>query len=210
MAQATLAGVPFRVNPSSASWDYTVKTAEAVTIGGTVIQVLGVDLGDMTIQGDFGSEHRDLGGNLVGGWPEQDRFLARMKKIAQAQASHPEVGGVRFMFPEKGWDYMVYLRGYTEIGATDAVMAANENFNPTWQLRLFIIEDNSPIKAVQNTALLQYMTRISAGLGWQQSKYNGPISDSDVATFVQTYGQGTTTVKDLLGTLGGGTTSGNP
>jgi hypothetical protein len=183
MAQATLNGVPFRINPESASWDYLVKTAEVATVGGIVVQVLGVDLGDMTIQGSFGSEHNE-GGKLVGGWPEQQRFLDRMKALAERQALHPELGPARFMFPAKGWDYLVLLRSYTEVGQDDAIVATNANFNPTWQLRLFIVEDNSPVKSVQNAAVLQYIARLTAGLGWQQSKYNGPVTQSDVAAYL--------------------------
>ena len=185
--QATLAGRPFRVNPESASWNYTVKTSEENTVGGIVVQVLGVDLGDMTVQGAFG----------IGGWQEQAAFLDHVKKLSKEQIHHPEAGPVRFLFPAKGWDYQVIVRGYTEVGAGDAVVASNDNFNPTWQLQLFIVEDNSPIKTVQNTAMLQYINRLLAGLGWKPgSKYNGPVSEADVQAFLS--GQGASSVSQLL------------
>lgn len=196
---ASLAGVAFRVDPTSASWDYTVKTSETSTIGGIVIQVLGAELGDMTVQGMFGSEHHDQRGNVVGGWREQEDFLGHVKGLAQSQIN-PSAGAVRFLYPEKGWDYIVVVKGYSEIGSAEAVVAANENFNPTWQLRLFIVEDNSPVKTVQNAAMLQYINRLAAGLGWQQTKYNGPVTDADVQSFLA--GKGVPDVATLLQGLG--------
>lgn len=191
MPVASLAGRPFRLNPLSVAWDYTVKTSETPTVGGIVVQVFGVDLGDMTVQGTFGS----------GGWREQEAFLAEMKKLADRQASNPEDASFRFFYPDRGWNFQVMLREFTETGGTSSVVGSNENFAPKWTLRLFILEDNSPVRVVQDAALLQYLNRLSSGLGWQQTKYNGPITDSEVASYV--HDNSASTVAELLARVGG-------
>ena len=65
MGNAVLNGIPFRIDPSSISWPFTVKTSSNKTIGGKVLQVFGTQLGDMTVAGTFG----------VGGTKEQREFL---------------------------------------------------------------------------------------------------------------------------------------
>lgn len=184
--QATLDGVPFRTNPDSIKWDFSVKTAETTTIGGVVIQVYGVDLGDMRVTGSFG----------VGGWSEQEAMLRRMKGLGDRQ----RVGAppVRFFFPSRGWDFLCHLRSFGE--KTGDINLSNENFAPSWALTLFITEDNSPIKSVQDSAILQYIQRLSQGLGWEQTKYNGPLTEADVASYVSS--TGATSIMDLLGRLG--------
>jgi hypothetical protein len=170
MGLATLDGVPFRLDPTSASWDFSIKTNVINTVGGRVVQVIGVDLGDMMVVGTFG----------VGGWREQQAFLERMKQVGERQVNHPEAPPMRFLYPPRGWDFLVYLRSYTQPASPsggDSVYVANEIIAPQWALTLFMVEDNAGLKKVAQDA---YIARIAAGLGWKQTKYNGPMTADEV------------------------------
>lgn len=169
MGLATFDGVPFRLDPTSASWDFSIKTNVINTVGGRVVQVIGVDLGDMTVVGTFG----------VGGWREQAAFLDRMKQIGERQVNNPTAPPMRFLYPPKGWDFLVYLRAYTQPTSPmgSSVYVANEEIAPQWALTLFMVEDNTGLKQVAQDS---YIARIAAGLGWQQTKYNGPLTTQEV------------------------------
>jgi hypothetical protein len=169
---ATLNGVPFRINPESVEWTFSIKSSDVPTVGGKVIQVYGVDLGDMTVTGSFGK----------GGWKSQQRFLERMKLIADKQATQMmDRGGrerpQRFVFPAKKWDFLVWLKRYSSPDGAKAVRLHNENFNPKWSLTFQITEDNIGLKTVIKDA---YIARLSRGVGWKQTKWNGPLGYAEV------------------------------
>jgi len=168
MGLATLNGVAFRIDPMSVGWSYSIKTAEKKTLGGRVVQVLGAVLGDMTVRGSFGR----------GGWEEQHVFLERMTRLAEAQVAESGPGreGVRpmrFSYAPEGWDFLVNLKGFEQPGAGGSVRLDIETANIEWELTFHIVEDNSGLKQVAQDA---FIARIAAGLGWQQTKWNGAMS----------------------------------
>ncbi len=165
MATASIAGKPFRVDPTSVSWEFRAKVAEKTTIGGVVVQAYGADFGPLVVSGSFGK----------GGWQEQRDFLQSLAAAADRQASNFASDPPRFLFPAKGWDFLVYLRGFSQPGSFASVLYENPTFNPPWQLTMTIVEDNSPIKVGADALTAGYIQRLSAGLGWQQTKYNGPL-----------------------------------
>jgi hypothetical protein len=121
------------------------------------------------VQGAFGR----------GGWLEQHAFLSKMLSIADQQAGAGANGvmnvgqPIRFRYPPHGWDFAVYLVKFTD-GTTDqAVNLTPGMINPKWVLQLAIVDDNLELKTV---AIDAYLERISRGLGWKATKYNGPQS----------------------------------
>lgn len=191
MGLATLAGQPFRLDPTSIEWDYSVRVAEQQTVGGKVVQVLGANLGDMTVVGSFG----------VGGWREQKAFLERITALADQQvANAAKVGGqpdpLRFSYPPRGWDFLVYLRAFAQPGVDASVRSSNRDFAPRWALTLFIVEDNGGLSVVKDAAVRQFITRLAEGIGWKRDQYNGPLSfeeaQSAMAGVAATAAQGTT------------------
>lgn len=177
MGLATLAGQSFRVDPVSIRWDYSVRVADHKAVGGKVVQVLGVNLGDMTVAGTFGT----------GGWTEQAAFLARMKALGDRQvAEASKIGGqaepFRFVYPPRGWDFLVYLRAFVQPGAQSSVRLSARDFAPKWMLTLFIVEDNAGLKQVRDAAVTQFIARLAQGLGWRQNQYNGPLTYADIQT----------------------------
>jgi hypothetical protein len=183
---ASLNGVPMRLNPTSVSLSYTVKTSEIPTLGGMVVQIFGVEMSDLMVTGTFGK----------GGYIEQQQFLNRMLAIANMQAdqgravastpstsSHP----VRFVYPNRGFDFMVYLKDYTS-AAGMAVDYENINIAPDWQLTLFVDSDLTG-GALTRVATDAYIQRLSNGLGYDgMNKYNGNLQTSDVEQFLAQQG----------------------
>lgn len=186
MGVGRLGSFTFRLDPESVRWEYRIKATVKRTVGGKVVQVFGTELGDMTVTGSFG----------VGGWREQQRMLAAMQAIGDAQARGDGGEPLRFLYPPRKWDFLVYLRSFTQTGAQESVEWANENFAIGWTLVLFPIEDNSGIKKViQN----DYIARLAEGIGWKQTKYNGPMSVEEMGEVM-----GVLQVADELSLFGAG------
>lgn len=163
MGVATLGGWQFRIDPTSIQWSYNVKVKDSASVGGKVIQIFGTSVSDMTVEGSFG----------VGGWQEQERFLQMMLELAKdqvAEARNPSKEPLRFIYPPKGWDFKVMLKAYTSPDGPRSVRLSPTNFNPKWKLTLFIVEDNADLKRVATNA---YIARLTKGIGWRQSEYNG-------------------------------------
>ena len=172
MGIATLGNFRFRIDPSAVSWDFEIKATSIKTVGGKVVQVIGTDLGEMIVTGSFGK----------GGVVEQRAFLARMAGLSQVsieqyRTRNVRVNPLRFYYPSKKWDFLVYLTSARQAGAPTTVAATPDNHAPGWELRLFIVQDNSDIKKVAQDA---YIARLANGLGWKISKYNGPFSTGEI------------------------------
>lgn len=166
---ASIDGVPFFVDPSSIQWNYTLKMSKTSTVGGLVIQLYGWSMGDLVISGAFGSVER------------QRAFFAQIDDIADHQNPAATPNGmsparpVRFSWPEQKWDFWVYVRDLKQSGASVAIEESVSMHNPKYTLTLFVFEDNGTIvKSAGQSAMNAYLRRITAGLGWKQSQWNGP------------------------------------
>lgn len=172
MGTAMLAGRKFRLNPTSVSWGYKSKTAKHDTVGGRVVQIFGTTVSDITVTGTFGE----------GGWQEQEQFLSHMKaladlQISQAAKSNSTAAVQRFIYPDYGWDFHVMLRSFSSPDGSRSVNLSNEIIAPKWTLVLFISEDRSSLKKISQD---NYLARLSRGLGWTQTSYNGFMSQDEV------------------------------
>lgn len=175
---ASLDGIPFRINPQSVSWPYSMKLGTTKTMGGKVVQVYGISMGDLVVEGVFGA----------GGPEEQQAFFDRLVEIIDTQmpASPTAIPRpVRFHWPERGWDFWCYVKGITQAGRGVAIHASNKDFNPGYRLTLFVQEDNGDlVKAARNSATAAFIARLSDGMGWKATEWNGPLG----------------TLRDVLGT----------
>jgi len=176
---ANLNGIPMRLNPTEVDISYTVKTSETPTLGGMVVQVYGMEMADLTVTGTFGR----------GGYAEQLEFLQRMLNIAgyQANQSFATAGGpVSFIYPNRGYNFQVYLKSYTSLGGM-AIDYENTNIAPDWELTLFVDNDNTG-GGFSKVAADAYISRLSDGLGYKISAFNGQISSQDIAGFLADQG----------------------
>lgn len=175
MGVATLGDHTFRLDPTTVEWDYDVRANDTPCIGGKVVQVFAARLGDMRVGGSFSS------------WEEQADFLAKIKGWTKEMAQRETIPPVRFLYPPKGWDFLVYISGMSDPAGRRSVTWDNANFVPKFVLSLFIVEDNTGITRV---AMDAYIKRLSAGLGWKQSKFNGPLDFQEVDDLVKGSGYG--------------------
>lgn len=171
---ATLDGTPLRINPKSVAWTYTLKMAVIDTIGGKVTQIYGVSLGDLTIEGEFGA----------GGFIEQQEFFNRIVAVIDTQMNLDKPAQpMHFFWAERGWEFWCYVKALSEIGAQEAFNVTNENINPKYRLILQIQDDDATLtKTIKSAAQAAFIGRLTAGLGWKQSVYNGPLGYDEMNT----------------------------
>lgn len=178
--------VVLRLNPDAINWNFQINTSVTETVGGRVVQVLGATLSDLTIQGSFGERR---GGTHVESREYAERFLAKMKEMAEYQARdatrhksmhEPAV----FSFPTKGWRFQVYIKDLTDPDGGGSVTHRPGKFSYGYQLTLMIHADisdsahilgksNGVIATRKDKAIQSYISRIADGIGWSFSEYNG-------------------------------------
>jgi hypothetical protein len=182
--------VAFRLDPESISWEWQVLlkgplTNVIETIGGRVIQVLGAQLSDLTVQGS-------LGMGTGQSWAHANAFLSAVTKIMEAQSAdanqqaemHPPAV---FTYPPKNWRFQVYVKALTDPDGSSSVILRPGKFNQRYSLTLFIVQDVSAALVRAGTtngafsqkgydAVSAFMARIAAGIGWHFTQYNGPVT----------------------------------
>lgn len=179
LGTVTIGGVLLPVNPQELKWDYSVRISTQKTIGGRVVQLLGWNMGDLVVSGKFGAF----------GVERQQHIFEHLNTIAGQQA--PKYGEspakpVRFLWPEMGWDFWVFIKSMTQTGAGVSVERNQRIHSPGYTLTMFVYEDNGDIvKAVGGSAATQYLKRLTAGLGWSQSAWNGPETSQDLQDTLQ-------------------------
>lgn len=169
MATATLGDWEFRINPESVSFDFNVRTRSIPTIGGKVIQILGVDVSEMIVSGSFGK----------GGRVEQQRFLEWVIERARAQAEEDKAI-VRFRLPDKGWDFAVKIKSLSDGSSRSSVSLNNDNTNPQFSLVLHVEDDLQNVSELKRAAEASYIASLSRGVGWKRTEYNGPLTTEEV------------------------------
>lgn len=190
MGVASIGGRVFRLDPTSVRWTYEVKVADLKTVGGKVVQVYGADIGDLVVTGAFGA----------GGWREQVRFLGEMQKIGATQVANAlsasSADPVSFIYPTKNWNFLVYLK---EFGDPDggSVSYSNTNFNPKWTLTLQVADDGDG--ALRTMAMDSFIARLSDGVGWKRTDYNGILTADEQAAVAQGLSIYDTPEKEVLG-----------
>lgn len=174
----------FRVDPEEIEWNFRVNTKVFNTIGGRVIQVLGGTLGDMTITGSIGEERRSVGSEGYTGesWRMHRHFVNRIREIMEKQSEdatiHHNASSMmhkpaRFIYPPKDWNFEVYVKSIADPGGGSITLKTGK-FSHKYVLTLFIVEpDSSRIRQVKDEAIDSYINRISEGMGWKYSEYNG-------------------------------------
>lgn len=193
MSTANLGGVDFRISPSQVNWTYSVDTNVIPTIGGRVIQILGVTLGDMVVQGRYGVDR--AGGRES--WVLAEQFSADVARLVQRQSALPtpdQLSGRdptpmhpthRFLFDDTAdvpagqaghsWDFQVYVKSLQDIDDQGFVVTHRTGkYSYGYQLTLFIVEDNTGQLA--RVAQDAFLDRLANGVGWKQSDYNGPMT----------------------------------
>lgn len=172
MGLATLGGIAFRIDPMAISWSYSIKTSVTETVGGRVVQVFGTTLSDMVVQGKFSS------------WQEQAQFLERVKAWIDSVTNQRDQPPLRFTYSPRNWDFLVYVTQFSQPGGSDSIDLSSGEIAPDWALTLFIVEDNGGLRKIKDQALENYIVRLSTGIGWRQTAFNGPLGDAEVQSYL--------------------------
>lgn len=163
MALATLGGIPLNTNPDEIRWNFQMKTAEHLTMGGKVIQILGTTLSDISVRGTFSPVKSE---GDTEGWEAQIRFRRQVAVWSRQAAATGRSEPLRFTYSPRRWDFKVFIRTISPVDMSE------EEFNPTWELALFPVDDGA--MDIVNGAKDLYIARLAEGVGWKQTDYNGP------------------------------------
>lgn len=204
MSVASIGNVRFRISPSQVHWEYSVDAAVIPTVGGRVVQVYGVTLGDMTIQGLYGEKRT---GDPKESWKLAEEFKASIQRLAIEQSKPPtpaQLSGVdrtpmhrpwRFYYsddtterrqqglPVHTWDFLVYVKGLKDVASPEFTVAHQTGkFSYGYTLTLFLQQDNTgQLATVAKNAFIE---RLSTGLGWQRTAYNGHMTVADLQAYL--------------------------
>lgn len=166
------------------------------TLGGRVVQVLGSTLSDITITGSYGEDHslRGDGSNDAPGrsWRLAEAFVAKVREIQRQQVEYSLLTPVRrksaapatFSYAPLGLRFSVYVKSITDPQG-GAITHTFGKFHYQYVLTLFVDQDasaqlvkagtsNGYLDAKKAQAVQDYIARISEGIGWGASQYNGP------------------------------------
>jgi hypothetical protein len=204
MSLAQLGNYTFRINPSQVLFTYDVDTSVTNTVGGRVVQAYGATLGDITVQGLFGQERT---GSRRESWLLAEQFQAAVGQMVVAQSIPPSAAQlqgtdrtpmhqpVRFVYndddptrraaglPIHNWDMMVYIKSLKDVKSGASTMSHETGkFSYGYTLTLFYVEDNTG--TLKTTLIDQFIQRLSEGVGWQRSSFNGGMSVDDLKTYL--------------------------
>jgi hypothetical protein len=205
MAFCQLGDYSFRIAPSSVIFPFEVDSTVINTVGGRVVQVYGVTLGDMVVQGLFGQERT---GQTRDSWQLAEEFQERIGQMVIKQSTPPTTGQLagydrtpmheplRFVFnddsverrqaglPIHNWDFQVYIKKLEDSdGSGYTVTHETGKFSYGYTLTLFIVEDNS--RTLRQVAVDKFINRLAAGVGWKRSEYNGPMTTDELEAYVK-------------------------
>lgn len=192
----------FRIDPESLDYNVRVHTSVTDTVGGRVIQVLGTSVSDVTIQGSIGEAHdrgRDTNGEHAGvSWKMAIDFYAYIQGMQMLQSAGANTPGsssknssfflrpATFVYSPKGLRFQCYIKAITDPDGdgTAGVVHKVGRSNYRYILSLFPVQEGSTglTKAGTSNGVLDqarakavdaYIARISQGIGWKFTAYNG-------------------------------------
>ncbi|MGW1436874.1 hypothetical protein ACWD7M_16685 [Streptomyces griseus] len=189
-----------RLNPSSIDWGFDVHTSVTDTVGGRVVQITGATLRDLTVVGYLGEDRRAGGSpdrvsdHAGASWRLHEAFIGRCRAIMQHQSRDSRTAGkmhapATFNYPDRGWRWQVYLKSVEDLDGAASIEHRTGKFSHGYRMTLFIVQGGSDslvkagssmseIDLAQANAISSYIKRISEGIGWRQSEYNGGLVDA--------------------------------
>lgn len=151
----------FRTNPNSIRWNYTLNTNVDETYAGRVVQILSVNIDELTVSAHAGR----------GGWPyvQQVALYFRDLLVAQRNTDAP----AHFLYPNRGWDFAVYAQA---IPLKDAWSSVSREFT----MQFAVQEDVSGLAS--KATIDAELARLREGIGYSQNEYNTPAGGDPADT----------------------------
>lgn len=174
----------FRIDPENVEWGFKVNTTVIDTVGGRVVQVLGATLSDLTVVGKHGQSVRM--GQDGESWKLAEAFASKVRQIQEHQSRDSREHGKMhapavFNYSPKNWRFNVYVKALADTRG-GSVAHQSGRFSYDYALTLFIVDvisdDLHVLKGAKQKAIDSYIARISDGIGWHFSQYNGQVPAS--------------------------------
>lgn len=195
------------LSPNNVTWDYTLKTNVIDTYGGQVVQILGVSIENMTIEGFFGSEgmwgwNVNNEGHLTSSRFEQesakdylnDPMKSGLYQLSEwfkeyfykvTQYGNFQTENLVFHYPHMDWEWNIRPLDFPR------VRFANDELLPQWQLKCDFIEDKQGTftQEVTNSAKVA-LTKLEGKVGfsrfieWSEPMYKSAEDRTKVASDV--------------------------
>lgn len=201
-------GLTFRIDPESIDYNVKVHTSVTNTVGGRVIQVLGSHVSDVTIRGSIGESHAlgaGKGGAEHDGvsWKMALDFFQRVQAFQMLQSAGANTPGsttgkgafflkpATFVYSPKGLRFQCYIKAIIDPAGdgTAGVVHRVARSNYQYVLVLFPVQEgtseltkagtsNGVLDQARARAVDAYISRISQGIGWKFTAYNGGSTPS--------------------------------
>lgn len=171
----------FRIDPDSIEWNFKINTTVINTVAGRVVQVLGATLSDMTVSGHYG-QARNMGSDGES-WKLAETFANKIREIQEYQSRDATVHGkmhvpATFNYSPKNWRFQVYVKALAD-SRGGSVAHQSGRFSYDYALTLFVVDvisdDLHILTGAKKDAVDKYLARISDGIGWHFSQYNGMV-----------------------------------
>lgn len=192
--------VTIRINPSSIDWGFDIHTAVTETVGGRVVQITGATLRDLTVTGYLGEDRKagrspdSLKDHAGVSWRLHEAFINQCRSVMRYQAQDSSTPGLMqapatFSYPTRGWRWQVYLKSVEDLDGQASIEHRAGKFSHGYKLTMFIVQSSSDalitagssgnaVNQAQAKAISSYIDRISAGIGWRQTEYNGGLTSA--------------------------------
>lgn len=217
-----LGDLKFRVDPNSVDWSFQIDTSVINTLGGQVVQLLGSTLSDLTVTGDFGQlrgNHPQVSWQLAAAFHKKIKSMmdaqtlpaktvsqsksvaakSRTGILSDAGQTHKPVSLV-YHDGLHNWSFKVLIKALDDNDGSGSLNITNGKFAYQYKLTLFIVQsDSDAIKKVASDFFLQ---RLSDGLGWTMSAFNGHATVSAVGDVIQANGGSVAALLDKVLTGG--------
>jgi hypothetical protein len=196
--------IAFRINPNSIDWGFDIHSTVIPTVGGRVVEITGATLRDITVTGYLGENRRAGPGptstsdHMGASWRLHEAFIAKCRAIMDHQSRDSRTPGKMhtpavFNYPPHNWRWQVYLTEVSDIDGQASIEHRTGKYSHGYQIKLFIVQAGSDslikagssknaIDAAQEKAIASYIARISEGIGWRQTEYNGGLVEDSKDT----------------------------
>jgi hypothetical protein len=190
----------FRIDPTSLDYKVDVFTHTDETVGGRVVQITGNAISDISMTGSIGENH-GLGKAPRGepehpgvSWKLAEQFFNKVQSMMLHQSADTTVIGSKstlrpatFVYSPLGLRFPCYIKSITDpdgdgqAGVVHKVARPNYRYTinlfpvleGTTELQLAGQNANGVLDRARAAAVDAYIGRISQGIGWRFTAYNG-------------------------------------
>lgn len=200
-AVCSLGPLKWRIAPSSFDWNYSIDTNVIETLGGQVVQVLGATISDLSVTGYFGQDRatKQESWRLAKAFHQKIQSMMDAQVLPQSAVKIANAGGkvgitnnVHQPWPfsyrdaAHNWDFKVLIKGIAELDGDGSLEHRTGKFSYGYRLTLFVVESGTD--QLTQIAKDDFIARLSKGLGWKQSTYNGKLDAQQLQAFIQAAG----------------------